>query len=211
MPANFDTYSGDFRNPYKNYGNQQLFGFYKTFKPVRKPGTVYEYSNLAVGTLGVILEKIYNRPFEQLLVGKICDPLNLKDTRQFIRKNDSARVAAGYNDQGIYNGPWDFKAFAAAGSIRSTAARYDSVHQANLGEAPPALNKAIQLTHIPTFTDGGSKTALGWHLIKPGTDEVLFHNGGTGGYRSYLAINTAKKFAVGVAVQYQYWYRRSGK
>jgi CubicO group peptidase (beta-lactamase class C family) len=27
-------------------------------------------------------------------------------------------------------------------------------------------------------------------------DEVLFHNGGTGGFRSYLAINLDKKFAV---------------
>jgi hypothetical protein len=33
-------------------------------------------------------------------------------------------------------------------------------------------------------------------LFKPGKDEILFHNGGTGGYRSYLAINQEKKIAV---------------
>jgi CubicO group peptidase (beta-lactamase class C family) len=32
--------------------------------------------------------------------------------------------------------------------------------------------------------------------MKPGNDEVIFHNGETGGYHSYLAVNLEKKFAV---------------
>ena len=37
---------------------------------------------------------------------------------------------------------------------------------------------------------------LGWHYIKPGNDEAIFHNGETDGYHSYLAISPKKKFAV---------------
>ncbi len=84
---------------------------------------------------------------------------------------------------------------AGAGAIRSTATDLLKYAKANLGNAPSSLNKAMQLTHIVTFTDG-SKDGLAWHIIKPGSDEVIFHNGGTGGYRSYLAINMQKKFAV---------------
>ena len=85
---------------------------------------------------------------------------------------------------------------APAGSIRSTAADLLIYANANLGAGPKSLEKAIQLTHVPTFTDGTNKVALGWLYIKPGKDEVLFHNGGTGGFRSYLAVNLDKKFAV---------------
>ncbi|HEY6976594.1 MAG TPA: serine hydrolase domain-containing protein [Chitinophagaceae bacterium] len=194
MPSNF--HSPNNNNPYKDYDNNDLYSFYKNFKPSRKPGERYEYSNLAVGTLGVILEKVYNENFETLLVEKICRPLGMNDTKEFLRTDDSARFAKGYNEDGIYNSQWDFKALAAAGAIRSTVADLLKYANANLGVAPQKLNAAIQLTHNITFAEGETKVGLAWHYIKPGSDEVIFHNGGTGGYHSYLAINRGKKFAV---------------
>ncbi len=195
MPSNFDLYATDSLNPYKYYEEQQMFSFYKSFKLMRKPGSQYEYSNLAAATLGLILEHIYKQSFEELIIEKICDPLKMNDTREFIRKNDSSRVAVGYDENGKYNGPWDFKAFAAAGSIRSDAADMLIYAKAQLGNAPTSLNKDIQLTHIVTFKDSSATVALGWHYIKAGNEEILFHNGGTGGYRSYLGINLNKKVA----------------
>ena len=194
MPTNF--HPADNSNPYSDYTINDLYSFYKNFIPTRKPGAKYEYSNLAAGTLGVILQKVYGKNYEDLIVEKICNPLGMNDTRQFIRKNDSARFAKGYNEEGVYNSQWDFIALAPAGGIRSTAADLIKYAKANLGSAPNPLNKAIALTHKLTFTDGNTKVALAWHLIKPGDDQILFHNGGTGGYRSYLAINEEKKFAV---------------
>jgi CubicO group peptidase (beta-lactamase class C family) len=193
LPSNFAP--ADMNNPYKDYEREKLFGFYAHFKPMRVPGEEYEYSNLAVGTLGVVLERVYKKNYEALLIEKICDPLGMNDTRQFIRKNDSVRFVKGYNENGYYNGPWDFKAIAGAGAIRSTLSDMLRYANANLGMAPAQLRKAIQLTHVVTF-DKGVKVGLAWHVIKPGQDDILFHNGGTGGYRSYLAINQEKHFAV---------------
>jgi CubicO group peptidase (beta-lactamase class C family) len=81
MPDNFTSSVTDPLNPYKNYGVEQLFKFYTSYKLDRKPGSNYEYSNLAVGTLGVILENIYKKPYESLLIEKICIPLQMNDTR----------------------------------------------------------------------------------------------------------------------------------
>jgi CubicO group peptidase (beta-lactamase class C family) len=194
IPSNF--HSSDNANPYKDYDHSDLYSFYKNFKPTRKPCEKYEYSNLAAGTLGVILERVYHENYETLLIEKICKPLGMNDTREFLRKDDSARFAKGYNEDGVYNSQWDFRALGAAGAIRSTVADLLKYAKANLGDAPPKLNKAIQLTHVVTFTDGEAKVGLAWHYIKPGIDEVIFQNGGTGGYHSYLAINTKKKFLV---------------
>ena len=194
MPGNFHPSNND--NPYKDYSDQDLFGFYKTFKLDRKPGTEYEYSNLAAATLGIILEKVNKKSYQDLIVETICDPLGMNETREFIRKKDSIRFVKGYNEEGKYNSQWDFEAMAAAGSIRSTVSDMLLYAKAQLGKAPPALEKDFQLTHEKTFSNGAVNTALGWHYIKPGKDEVLFHNGGTGGFRTYLAVNLEKKFAV---------------
>lgn len=194
MPSNFPT--TDPGNPYKDYDVNDLFSFYKNFKLTRKPGAKYEYSNLAVGTLGVILEKIFHEKYAAMVNKYICKPLGMDETEEFLQKKDSSHFAKGYNEDGAYNSQWDFKALQAAGSLRSTAYDLIKYAEANLGEAPSNLWKAIQLTHKITFIEGNTKVGLGWHYIKPGNDEVLFHNGETGGYHCYLAINANKKFAV---------------
>jgi CubicO group peptidase (beta-lactamase class C family) len=196
LPNNVVLNNETMINPYKDYDEAKLFQFYENFRLVRKPGTKYEYSNLAVGTLGVILERVNKSSFEQLLFKTICLPLKMHDTKQFLQKEDSSRLAKGYNENGEYASLWDFKALAGAGAIRSTAADLVKYTKANLGQAPPMLYKEFQLTHTVTFKSNEATVGLGWHYIKPGNDLVLFHNGGTGGYRSYLAINLQKKYSV---------------
>jgi CubicO group peptidase (beta-lactamase class C family) len=192
MPNNFGTGKND---PYIDYDDSKMFSFYKNFTPTRKPGDKYEYSNLAVGTVGVILEKIHKDSYENILLKTICKPLGMNDTKVFLRGQDSARFAKGYSD-GNFAAPWNFKAFMGAGGIRSTTADMILYAQAQLGTAPAGLNNDIQLTHTVTFKTNDATLGMGWHYIKPGKDELLFHNGGTGGYKSYLAINLQKKFAV---------------
>ena len=194
MPSNFQ--SKDLNNPYKDYHIDDLFSFYKHFMALRKAGEKYEYSNLAVGTLGVILERIYDKTYEKLFTEYICQPLGMNETREFLQKSDSLRFAKGYTEDGTYASQWDFDALAAAGAIRSTTSDLLRYAKANLGDAPPSLYKAIQLTHSITFSEGQTKVGLGWHIIKPGNDPLIFHNGQTGGFHSYLAINPSKKFAV---------------
>lgn len=195
IPRMPDNFGSDGTDPYKDYDDNRMFSFYKNFKPTRKVGDQYEYSNLAVGTIGVILERINKQPYEQMLFKTICEPLAMHDTREYLRPADSARFAKGY-DNGQYAAPWNFKAFMGAGGVRSTAQDMLVYAQAQLGTAQEALNNDIQFTHKPTFTKGSTTVALAWHIIKPGKDSLLFHNGGTGGYRSYLAVNPQKKFAV---------------
>jgi CubicO group peptidase (beta-lactamase class C family) len=193
MPTNFAPANNN--DPYIDYYDSKLYSFYKNFTPTRKPGEKYEYSNLAVGTMGVILEKVNGSNYETLLLKTVCGPLGMADTREYLRKQDSARFATGYAD-GAYAAPWNFKALMGAGGIRSTVADLIKYAKAQLGEAPPALQKAIQLTHAITFTSPDATLGLAWHYIKPGGgDQLLFHNGQTGGYHSYLAVNLQKKFA----------------
>jgi CubicO group peptidase (beta-lactamase class C family) len=192
MPSNFGNSKFD---PYIDYDDSKMFRFYKNFKPTRKPGDKYEYSNLAVGTVGVILERINKDSYENILIKTICKPLGMNDTKVSLGAKDSVRFAKGYSD-GNFAAPWNFKAFMAAGGIRSTASDMIRYAQAQLFTASSSLHNDIQLTHTVTFKSTDATLGLAWHFIKPGKDQILFHNGGTGGYKSYMAVNLSKKFAV---------------
>lgn len=197
MPSNFQSGAADPKDPYSRYSVGDLYTFLKHLQLTREPGKEYEYSNAAVGLLGIILQKIYHTSYEELIVQYICNPIGMNDTRVSIRKKDSSFFAKGYDENGVYNGPWNLPpSFAGAGAIRSTARDMLKYADANSGRASGSLGKAMQLTHDITFSNRQATIGLGWHYIPAGDKKVLFHNGGTGGYRTYLSVDTQKKIAV---------------
>jgi CubicO group peptidase (beta-lactamase class C family) len=199
MPENFQQTATNPKDPYASYSTQDLYSFLHGLKLGREPGSKFEYSNAAVGLLGTILQKLYAKNYEGLLLSLIANPLRMTDTRVNIRPADSAHFASGYDDNGVYNGPWNIAAaFAGAGAIRSTASdmlKYAAAEMGGVG-VPAPLEKAMQLTQTITYELGNTKIGLGWLYLRSGDNEILFHNGGTGGYRSYLGIDRQKKIAV---------------
>jgi CubicO group peptidase (beta-lactamase class C family) len=194
MPSNFN--SSDEGHSFMNYDDSDLYSFYMNFKLPRKPGEKLEYSNLAVGTLGVILERIYRTGYDSLVVKLICDPLNMNDTRLDIPSGDSLRFAQGYSFDGKAVSAWNFKAFAGAGGLRSTAADMLKYAHANMGDAPSTLNKAILLTHKITSHVNGNGIGLGWAIYRTHHRDVFAHNGETGGFQSFLIIDPATQIAI---------------
>jgi CubicO group peptidase (beta-lactamase class C family) len=194
LPDNFDA--TDLINPYKDYDDNKLNAYLKVAKLSRKPGEKFEYCNLAVGLLGHILETVYKMSFEKMFTTFICSKAGMNNTRQFLLKKDSALFVQGYDASIFPQGQWDFKALAAAGCIRSNAA--DMMHYAvlQLGIDDVQLQKAVYLTHQPTFEEGQQQIALNWFIQDWGWGKVLFHGGQTGGYKSFLAVNEKTKNAV---------------
>ena len=196
MPDNIDL--SNIANPYKDYSVTQLFNYLKTVKLTQKPGTKIEYSNLGVGLLGIILERLkMNRiSFGNMVKKYICDKAEMADTKQFINKKNDAVLVQGYNENIIEQGSWDFLALAAAGALCSNASDMLKYAAINISAKDKNLQKAIELAHQITFDNDGEKIGLNWFIKNWGWGNVLFHNGGTGGYRSFLTINPATKNAV---------------
>ena len=62
---------------------------------------------------------------------------------------------------------------------------------------PPAtIKKAMELTKSITFEKGGDRIGLGWFYKRSEGNDILFHNGGTGGFATFMAVDPQKKFAV---------------
>lgn len=196
LPANFNKQKPyDDTNPYKSYNKQLLFTYLKGCRLRSEPGTKYAYSNLAVGLLGIILEKITGKPYEQLVSEIICKPLGMKSTVQHITPLIASRFATVYDEEGHETPAWDFDAVAACGALRSTVTDLLLYTKANMVKTETKLSKALNLTHQITFNND-TQLGLGWHIIKVDGIPYFFHNGGTGGSSSFLAYNTERNIGI---------------
>jgi CubicO group peptidase (beta-lactamase class C family) len=160
-----------------------------------KPGEIYAYSNLAVGLLGTILERVSGKSFEQMVGEIICNPLGMQNTIQHLYPMMTTRFATVYNDDGKQTPAWDFNVLAPCGSLRSTINDLVRYTKANMNKGTDKLSKAFELTHQITYSND-TKLGLAWHLITVDGISYYFHNGGTYGSSSFLAFNADKKLAV---------------
>ncbi len=181
------------QDPFAHFSKAMLMHFLNHFKPYRSAGTKFQYSNLAVGLLGNLIENVAGAPYEQLLQKMITGPLKMTYTTITIDEKTKSRLASGHNDAGNITPPWNLAAFQAAGAIRSNTVDLVKYTRAQWDEKAPGF-AAIKLTHQQTASD--PDIGLGWFLLKKeGSDELITHNGKTGGFGSYLIFNPAKKKA----------------
>jgi len=185
MPNNFRPKNP--ANPYADYTVAQAYQFLAGHKLARAPGKAYGYSNLGVGLLGHALALKNGADYESLLVRLIAGPLKMADTRVAFTDAMRKRLAPGHNVLLTETPNWDIVTFAGAGGIRSTVRDMVNFLQANLGNDP-----ALALARKQHF-GRGRKMGLGWHI---GGGGARWHNGQTGGYHSYCAIDTRHKTAL---------------
>ncbi|MDB4904296.1 MAG: ampC 1 [Mucilaginibacter sp.] len=195
IPDNLISHATDPTNPYKDYTKELLFQYLKTCKLESKPGEKYAYSNLAVGLLGSILEKISGETFERMVIDIICKPLGMFSTDQYLNPLLFPRFVEVYNTYGQPTEAWDFDVLAPCGALRSTVNDLLIYAKANLHTGTDTLSKAIELTHKVTFNKD-VKIGLAWHIIIVNGVNYYFHNGGTNGSSSFLAFNPDKNIAV---------------
>jgi CubicO group peptidase (beta-lactamase class C family) len=88
-----------------------------------KPGEAYEYSNTNYIALGHIIEKVSGKTYEQVLNGRIIDPLGLKNTGLDGSKKQLENAALGYTFRNGGNTRADVASILtpfSAGSMYST-------------------------------------------------------------------------------------------
>lgn len=163
-------------------------------------GSQFEYSNLGRGLLGQALARRAGMDYESLVRSRITAPLGMSSTGITLSPEMKARLAVGHNDKLVAVPNWDLPALAGAGALRSSANDMLTFLAANLGYVKSALSPAMaaMLTvRRPTGSDMG-EVGLAWIVTKASGGEIVWHNGGTGGYRSFVGYDA--KARVGVVV-----------
>jgi len=198
LPTNFER--KDPQNPYADYSVDQMYAFLSGYSLTRGIGEKYEYSNLGVGLLGHILTLRAGTDYETLVRKRISEPLRMPDTKIKLTPEMLGRLATGHNQALKPVANWDLPTLAGAGALRSTVNDMLKFVAANLGLTKSPLLVAMQKAQQSQRETGQPDLSIGlnWHILKKFDSEIIWHNGGTGGYHSFIGFD--KKNRKGVVV-----------
>ena len=196
LPANFAPKNAS--NPYADYSVEDLYQFLGGYQLTRDIGTQYEYSNLGGGLLGHVLALRAGMEYEALVRARITGPLGMRSTAVALTPDMRARLATGHSSvmQPVAN--WDLPTLAGAGALRSSTNDLLAFLAAELGytKTPLAPAMAAMLrVRRPTGVDN-LEIALGWHVLRAHGRDIVWHNGGTGGYRTFIGFDPAARIGV---------------
>ena len=194
MPDNLAP--ADPQNPFIDYTGERMVDFLTHYTLTRESGRTYEYSNLGMALLGYVLVLKNHKTYSQLLDEWITKPLHMNQT--FINPPDKTTQhrAQGYFEKtAVKAWTWtDGSVLASAEGLVSNSEDLMKYLLAQLNESPP-LSQAIAMTHVPRHNAGDShmQIGLGWHILN---DEIIWHGGASGGFRSFTGFNKQTRTAV---------------
>lgn len=193
LPEDFGT-GIDPDNPYKHYDSTMVYNYLKSHPISKDPGYTWEYSNLGMAIVGLILERQSKKSYEQLLIDKICIPMRLNDTRITLNKADSLNIATGYDQDGNQVPYWDdLNAFKSTGAIRSNARDLINYGKSILYSENSVIKSQIDSCLKVTYDNNNKKQASGWVCQSYDGIDYIIHDGGTAGFNSYILICKEKK------------------
>ncbi len=196
MPTNFEV--KNVNNPYADYTVEQMYEFLSTYELKRDIGSQYEYSNVGMGLLGHILSLRARTSYEDLVKTRILKPLKMNDTTMTLSDNLRAKMSQGFDDGGEPVSNWDLPTLAGAGALRSNTKDMAKFLAANMGLVKSKISSALAESHKFQRNAGGNtmKIGLGWHILPTAEGEIIWHNGGTGGFRTFAGFLAGKKKAI---------------
>ena len=131
----------------------------------------------------------------RLLQQVITNPLKMHNTSYDLTATQSRFLTTGYDNMtGKEAGHWDFGDFDACGGLKSDLHDMLLYLRANIA----ATNPEIALSQVPTNQQDGFSRGLAWMIEPMNNDTLIWHNGGTAGFRSYCGF--VKKGKRGVVI-----------
>jgi len=177
-------------DPYASFTTQRLYEAVRRTKLDAEPGKQCVYSNYGVGLLGHLLTRVAKTDYESLIKQRICKPLGMSDTVLRLTDDTRARLAPGHSALGIRTSNWGFDALAGCGGIRSTANDLLVFVNECISPTHEKLAKPIEsaLAKRHKMPPGETEIGLGWILTNLADVDMCWHNGGTGGYASFVGM-----------------------
>lgn len=181
-------------DPFASIDRGALLDALARTRPRRTPGTGrIAYSNWGVGVLGhALVAAAGARDYGELVRARVCGPLGLADTVLLPSTEQATREADGHRGRNRPTGHWEVAGLPGAGALRSTAADMLTFVHAQLCPDDTGLGPAIALTHEERRPGKRLGIGLGWLRVRVRRDDLLlWHNGGTGGFRAFAGFMPA--------------------
>ncbi len=156
------------------------------------PGRDLHYSNAGFGLLGIILERAYGMPYQELVQTQLATPMGMRNTGIQLSASQEKRFAPGYSDKGDPR-PSLILGVPGSGGLRSDVDDLLLYARANA----TARTGPLAVSHELTAGDPSGGVGLGWELDKTeGGEARISHDGGMLGYSAYIAVLPGRSFGV---------------
>ncbi len=162
----------------------------------RAPGERFEYSNFASMLLSYAVARRAGADFETLLNQRLFTPLGMDGAYVNLRP-EGIRAAAGHLPSGQPTPAWRFQSdVAGVGGVRATLD--DMVRYVQGQLAPPAspIGAAITLSQQPVNPGSQPAMAMNWMMAPLNGRTLHAHEGGTGGFSSFVAFDVQRQRGV---------------
>jgi D-alanyl-D-alanine-carboxypeptidase/D-alanyl-D-alanine-endopeptidase len=195
LPANISP--KNLANPYADYTVGMLDEFLSGYALQRDIGSRYEYSAVGMGLLGRALGHRLGTRWEEALKRRILDPLGMHSTRSTLTRVLRHRLAPGHDGSGKVVANWDIPALPAMGALHSSANDMAKFLAANMNPTSRPFGAIFADAHRPrTVMDEETRVGLAWQTGHGTNRTLVWHGGGTGGYRSLIAFDPRKQIGV---------------
>ncbi|MGE5479128.1 MAG: serine hydrolase domain-containing protein [Chloroflexota bacterium] len=176
----------------KSYKHDEFIKLFWDLDLLFPPGTKSQYSSFNYYLLGVILEKVTGKTWDQLVADEITTPLGLTNTG-VLTQAVIPDLVYGY---ARYSGPIERATFRDMSTALATGDIYSTAHDLltfsrsfdnNLLVSEESKRRMFR-DFVPGFGYG-----FGWCITKTASpltgssDTMVWHLGGTNGFRSYIA------------------------
>jgi CubicO group peptidase (beta-lactamase class C family) len=143
--------------------------------------------------LGQALAVKAGKPYDQLVTERILRPLGMSDTVVQVPGSQVDGLADGSTATGHRTEAWSGEGYAPAGiGPRSTAADMARFVAGTLAGTAPGADATR-----PRFEeDGDGRIGYAWFTDRYGDREITWHNGATGGFKSYVAFDRSTQQGV---------------
>ena len=165
----------------------QLLSYLRAWKPPYKTGAVRTYSNLSIGTLGVVAAKSMRQDFSTAMNDEIFQPLGLKSTYLKVPAEKMTSYAFGYTKDDAPTRVNPGMLSDEAYGVKTTAHDLIRFLKANMGmlRIDHTLQTALNNTRKGYFKVGGMTQGLIWEeyalpvdlqVLKYGNSSALIYN-----------------------------------
>lgn len=175
----------------KRFSHEEVLALFQDLPLEFEPGTRYKYNNSGYYLLGMIIEILSSKRYEQFLQEQIFTPVGMKDTYYMWNEALIPRRAGGYvkTEQGYRIVPYlDMTIPFAGGALGSTLTdlvRWDAA----LEQGQVLSKQMLKRMYTPAQLADGTTTeyGFGWGVGDYRGHRVVYHQGEINGFITFLA------------------------
>ena len=186
------------------YDKDGMYDYLSDFVLHREIGSQYEYSNTGVSLLGHVLSLHAGKSYEDTLKERVLDKLGMDSTcihqcdqlrDRFAKPHALGEIVdeVGLDDE-----------MAGVGGIRSSGKDILTFLSYAMDLEGSEIRPSFELTQTANHEINETLSiGLGWHIIDNGKRNIVWHNGATGGFASFVGFDPDSKEGVVVLTNSQ--------